>query len=312
MGGEKQEVTVPASLEGARFDVALAALARVSRAQARRLIEAGQAGRSLSGRATDARPKTRMMQGDRVWFRSATKVALRPQPVVLDVHYEDSYLAVVDKPAGMVTHPGPGNFDGTLVSALLHRWPDIEGVGEYPRWGIVHRLDKNTSGVMVVALQEEAHRGLTNALAARRISRNYLALVHGLFHVGTGMIEAPIDRRRARRFVGAGGKPAVTHYRCLASWTRSAISLLEVTLDTGRTHQIRVHLESIKRHVVGDPVYGKPGSPTVDPGRVWLHAHRLRFEHPVSGEVIDVAVRLPRDLQSGLDALGAPDQGAVP
>ena len=312
MGGEAQQVTVPASLDGARFDIVLAELAGLSRTRARRLIESGEAGRLPTGQVTVARPKTRIAAGDRVWFRPAGEAALRPRPAVLDVRYEDPYLAVVNKPPGMVTHPGPGNRDGTLVSVILDRWPEVEGVGEYPRWGIVHRLDKDTSGVMVVARREVAYRGLTAALAARDVHRHYLALVHGLFHVSTGTIEAPIDRRRARRFVGPGGKRAVTHYRRLASWTRPAISLLEVTLETGRTHQIRVHLESIKRHLVGDPVYGKRGGPEVDPGRVWLHAHRLRFAHPITGEDLDATAPLPQDLRSGLSALGTPTTGQWP
>ena len=311
MGGAAQQVTVPASLDGARFDVALAQLAGLSRTGARRLIESGRAGTLSTRPETGARPNTRVKAGARFWFRPADKIVLRALQTVLDVRYEDSYLAVVNKPPGMVTHPGPGNRDGTLVSALLDRWPEVEGVGEYPRWGIVHRLDKDTSGVMVIARRAEAHRGLTAAMAARTVHRNYLALAHGLFHVGAGTIEAPIGRRRARRMVDPGGKRAVTHYRLLASWARPPTSLLEVTLETGRTHQIRVHLESIKRHVVGDPVYGRPGSPAVDPGRVWLHAHRLRFAHPVSGEEVDTSAPLPDDLRSGLDALGVPDGGAI-
>ena len=312
MGGEAQQVTVPESLDGARFDVALSVLAGVSRTRARRLIESGEAGRLPAEQKAGARPKTRVAAGDRAWFRLESKAALRPHPAFLDIRYEDPYLAVVNKPPGMVTHPGPGNLEGTLVSVLLDRWPEIEGVGVYPRWGIVHRLDKDTSGVMVIARREEAHRALTAALAARVVRRNYLALVHGLFRVSTGTIEAPIDRRRARRFVGSGGKWAVTHYRRLASWARPAVSLLDVTLETGRTHQIRVHLESIKRHVVGDPVYGRPGSPEVDPGRVWLHAHRLRFAHPVTGEDVDAAAPLPPDLRSSLAALGQPVTGHRP
>lgn len=312
MGGEAQQVTVPGSLDGARFDVALASLAGVSRTRARGLIESGQAGRLPPRGKAGVRPNTRVAAGDRAWFRLGGEAVLRPQTAFLDIRYEDPHLAVINKPPGMVTHPGPGNLEGTLVSVLLGRWPEVEGVGVYPRWGIVHRLDKDTSGVMMIARREEAHRALAAALAARVVRKNYLTLVHGLFHVSTGTIDAPIDRRRARRFVGPGGKRAVTHYRCLASWVRPAISLLEVTLETGRTHQIRVHLESIGRHLVGDPVYGKPASPGVDPGRVWLHSHRLRFAHPATREDLDVTAPLPPDLRAGLDALGIPNSGTVP
>ena len=312
MGGEAQQVTVPASLHGERFDIVLAKLAGLSRSAARRLIESRGAGRLPAGREAAVRPKTRLSAGERVWFRSVGEGAPRPELIGLEVRYEDRHLAVVDKPSAMVTHPGPGNLDGTLVSALLHRWPEVEGVGEYPRWGIVHRLDKGTSGVMVIARREQAYQGLRAAMAAREVHRSYLALVHGLFSVTAGTIDAPIDRRRGRSFVGSGGRPAVTHYRRLASWARPAISLLEVVLETGRTHQIRVHLESIERYVVGDPVYGRPGPPEVDPGRVWLHAHRLRFAHPIRNAELDVAAVLPPDLESGLHALGTPDRGALP
>ena len=196
------------------------------------------------------------------------------------VLYEDEYLAVIDKPSGLVTHPGPGNADGTLVSALLHLWPEIRDVGERPRWGIVHRLDRETSGVLVVAKQEHIRETLSGALGARKVSRHYLSLVHGQFGSVTGTIDAPIDRVRARRVVGIGGRRAVTHYRRSAAWANPEVSLLKVTLETGRTHQIRVHFESIAHHVVGDRVYGRPAGADVDPGRVWLHARQLVFDHP--------------------------------
>lgn len=312
MGNEAKHLKVPGPLNGTRLDHALARMAGLSRSRARRLIESGRAGGL--GRRGELRPlpKTRVAEGDVVWFLPETDDPIRSAPYLLDVLFEDPYLAVVNKPAGMVTHPGPGNRDGTLVSALLNLWPEVEGVGEYPRWGIVHRLDKDTSGAMVVALRQEAQRLLSDALAARAVRREYLALVHGLFPVGTGTIEAPIDRRRARRFVGPRGKPAVTHYRRLASWYRPELSLLEVRLETGRTHQIRVHLESIGHHVVGDPVYGRPAGAAVDPGRVWLHAHRLRFRHPISDVEVDARADLSDDLRTGLGALGVPDRGTIP
>ena len=300
-------------MDGARLDYALARLGGLSRSRARRMIDTRRAGRSseIEGRS-EALPRTRVKAGDVVWFIQDTVRTIGPEPIPLDVLVEERYLAVVNKPAGMVTHPGPGHQSGTLVSALLNRWPEVEGVGDYPRWGIVHRLDRDTSGVMVVALHPDAHRRLGDDLAARSVRRDYLALAHGSFQVMTGTIEAPIDRRRARRFVGPAGKPAVTHYRRLASWARSSLSLLRVSLDTGRTHQIRVHLESIGRHVVGDPVYGRPAGPGVDPGRVWLHAHRLSFSHPITGGILDVTAPLPPDLRSSLAALGKPSLGTIP
>lgn len=312
MGGQPEQVNVPATLDGTRFDVALASLAAVSRSQARRLIGSGRAGRAPVGKEAPMRPNTRVKEGDTLWFLREVVAPLLPSRTALDVRYEDSYLVVVNKPAGMVVHPGPGHHQGTLVSALLHRWPEVEGVGEYPRWGIVHRLDKDTSGVMVIARAREAHRSLTAALARHNVRRTYLALVHGPLDVPNGTIDAPIDRRRARRFVGPGGKPAVTHYRQEAFWTRPPLTLLEVILETGRTHQIRVHMESIGRHLVGDPVYGRPAGTGVDPGRVWLHAHRLRFTHPLTKETVDVTAPLPTDLRSSLAELGPPTRGTLP
>lgn len=308
MGGEPQEVTVPAALGGARFDVALARLAGVSRTASRRLIKAGEAGRSQHSQAV-VRPSARVSAGETIWFRRPEPVGIRPCSIAMDVLHEDAHLAVVDKPAGIVTHPAPGHPDGTLVSGLLHRWPQVEGVGEYPRWGIVHRLDRNTSGAMVVALDEQARRGLAAALAARRIHRAYLALAHGRFGATAGAIEAPIERLRERRSVGAAGRPAVTRYRVIASWVRPPVSLLEVVLETGRTHQIRVHFESIGHHMVGDPLYGRPGGPGVDPGRVWLHARRLRFRHPITAGAVQVDAPLPTDLRDSLASLGPPDRG---
>lgn len=311
MGGQTH-LTVPESLDGARFDLILARLAGVSRARARRMIESGRAGLTTTGPDSGSRPPARLKAGDGLWFLPPEAAALQPYPVELDVRYEDRYLAVISKPSGMVTHPGPGHTDATLVSALLHRWPEVEGVGEYPRWGIVHRLDMDTSGAILIARHPLAHRRLTEAIVAREVRRRYLTLTHGGFAVASGTVDAPIDRRRARRFVGPGGKPSVTHYRWLATWDRPVLSLLEVTLETGRTHQIRVHLGSIDRPVVGDRVYGRPARAGVDPGRVWLHAHRLGLVHPVTGQELDVEAPLPADLRSSLQALGRPASGDAP
>ncbi|MCY3538446.1 MAG: RluA family pseudouridine synthase [Acidimicrobiia bacterium] len=305
----EQTAIVPDSLDGDRLDVALSRLSGVSRSQAKRMIETGRAGRTRADTSREDRPNTRLRSGDRLWYLVPEEATIRPYGFDLEVCYEDDRLAVINKPSGMVTHPGPGHFDQTLVSALIHRWPQVEGVGDFPRWGIVHRLDKETSGAILVALEPRAHRRLTKAMAKRQVRRRYLTITHGGFDIPTGTIDAPIDRRRARRFVGSGGRPSVTHYRRLASWERPSCTLLEVTLDTGRTHQIRVHLQAIDRPVMGDSTYGRPGPPVVDPGRVWLHAHRLGFTHPITGRDIEVSVDLPADLLAGLQALGDPDVG---
>ena len=310
MGGQTRLI-VPESLDGTRFDLILARQAGVSRSVARRLIESGKAG-LIPDRPDDrVRPSTRLVAGDGFWFVPSRPERVPSQPIEIDVRFEDPHLAVIDKPSGMVTHPGAGHAEGTLVSALLHRWPEVEGVGEYPRWGIVHRLDKDTSGLVVIARRAWSHRLLSEAMAAREVRRRYLALTHGDFAVARGTIDAPIDRRRARRFVGPGGKPSVTHYRVLAAWRRPSHSLLEVTLETGRTHQIRVHLESIDRPLVGDRVYGRPARAGVDPGRVWLHANRLGLTHPVTRQALDVEAPVPSDLRASLEALGEPGSGQV-
>ncbi len=239
---------------------------------------------------------------------------LQAEPVAFEVRHEDEHLAVVDKPAGMVVHPGAGNRDGTLAAGLLHRWPQLAGVGDPDRWGIVHRLDKDTSGLLVVAKTPEALRGLRRDLGARRIGRHYTTLVAGSFAIATGTVDAPLGRdpRRPTRFaVRPGGRPARTHYRRVAGWVAPEVSLLDVELETGRTHQIRVHLRSIDRPVVGDSVYGKRLAPPVDPGRVWLHAGRLELTHPVTGQELAVVAPLPADLARSLAALGPPAEGVV-
>ena len=308
MGRDTQQVTVPAELEGVRFDKALAAMTDLSRSHARRLIDGGNAG-WVDG--TEPRARNPVVAGEVAWYRVMRDRGPHPEPIAIGVYYEDEHLAVIDKPAGLVTHPGPGNADGTLVSALLYRWPQVAEVGEHPRWGIVHRLDRETSGLLVIAKQESTREALSDALRARTISRQYLTLVHGEFGSVTGTIEAPIDRVRSRRVVAAGGRHAVTHYRRLAAWMSPPLSLLDVALETGRTHQIRVHFESIERHVVGDRVYGRPAPSGIDPGRVWLHARRLRFDHPVTGRLLDLTSPLPTDLASSLDTLGAPRVGSI-
>lgn len=300
---------VPGRLAGRRLDAALAELAGISRTRAKRLLESGEA----VGEGGPLRAAARAEEGMAVLYRLPPAPRVAAAEIELPVLYEDEDLAVVDKPAGMVTHPGPGHWDDrTLVSALLHRWPQAEGVGCEPRWGIVHRLDRDTSGAMAAALTPRAYRGLTEALAARRVERKYLALAHGLFATPTGTIDAPLDRRRSRRFASASGKPAVTHYRRVAQWARPGLSLLEVTLETGRTHQIRAHLESIDRPVAGDPVYGRPAPAGADPGRTWLHSRRLSFRHPATGRPVRAAAPLPSDLRRSLRNLGPPDSGTLP
>jgi 23S rRNA pseudouridine1911/1915/1917 synthase len=194
---------------------------------------------------------------------------------------------------------------------LLARYPDIRGVGQDGRWGIVHRLDRDTSGLLVVARTDDAYARLVEMMKRREVTRRYLTLVIGSFDNTTGTVEAPIGRdpnHPTRMRLDRSGKPARTHYRRLSAWLRPDRTLLSVTLDTGRTHQIRVHMQAIERPIVGDLAYGR--SPTVDsPGRPWLHARELTFVHPMTGLSIDVRSNLPQDLTDSLESLGAPTIG---
>jgi 23S rRNA pseudouridine1911/1915/1917 synthase len=298
--------TVPVDLAGERADKIVAVLGGVSRAGARRLVDDG----AVMVEGTPVTARERLAAGTVLVFGAPPRPeGLMPEPVEFTVRYEDAHLAVVDKPAGIVTHPGSARRGGSLAAGLLHRYPRIVGVGEEGRWGIVHRLDRDTSGLLVIALTAETYDALAAAMAERRIHRRYLALVDGLFDAPRGTIEAPIGSdpaRPTRRIVTARGKPARTHYRRLDTWGDTRVSLLGVELETGRTHQIRVHLASIDRPVIGDRWYGRPAR--IDAPRVFLHAARLEFVHPVTGENIEVESPLPADLQTVLDGLGPPER----
>lgn len=236
-----------------------------------------------------------------------------PQPIALDILFEDDALLVLNKPAGMVVHPAAGNREGTLVNALLHHCRGLSNIGGVERPGILHRLDKLTSGLLVVAKNDGAHRHLAGQLANRTMKRTYLALVWGQPHPPTGTIAAAIGRhprdRKRMAVLKAGGRHAVTHYRTLAS--AAGLAAVELSLETGRTHQIRVHLSHIGHPVVGDKEYGLCGKRLADrllalppalralaaaATRQLLHARRLRFIHPVSGDLVEFEAPLPQDV----------------
>ncbi len=234
---------------------------------------------------------------------------LTAEAIPLTVVYEDSDLLVVDKPAGMVVHPAPGHSGGTLVNALLAHVPGIElDMGDEARPGIVHRLDKDTSGLIVVAKRRSAHEALSKQMAARTMHKEYLAVVIGKPRPPSGVVDAPIardPRDRQRMAVVSNGRHARTHYvtdRVLGGYT-----LIRVTLDTGRTHQIRVHMASIGYPILGDPVYGKrtlKDASSLGLTRQFLHAHKLGFTLPSSGGWVEFVSPLPEDLQGVLDKLG--------
>ena len=309
------DARVPETFAGQRLDQVLASLfPDFSRARLQRWIRDGAV--RVDGR--ERRPRDLLAGGEQVALRAQLEPQgdWQPQAIPLDVAWRDEHLLVIDKPPGLVVHPGAGNRDGTLVNALLHLDPALAHV---PRAGIVHRLDKDTSGLLVVARTLAAHTALVQALKRRDISREYLALVHGAVTAG-GSIDAAIGRHataRIRMTVRVDGRRAVTHYRVGERF--SHFTLLDVRLETGRTHQIRVHMNHIGHALVGDPLYvGRARLPPAADAplraaltgfrRQALHAWRLGFQHPVSGETLQVERPPPADLRALLDVLRALDR----
>ncbi|MEA2417843.1 MAG: rRNA synthase [Thermoleophilaceae bacterium] len=302
MGGRTAVERLAASPEdaGLRLDAFLAARGVVrSRSAAQRLIDAGAV--RVDG---EARPKNhRVAAGQVITLQPGTTAeAGAEQAPELDVVYEDADLLVVDKPAGLVTHPAPGHSGPTLAGLLRGR---AAGGRDPERAGIVHRLDRDTSGLLVVTKTEEAHAALTKALKAREISREYLALVEGSVETESGTIDAPIGRDRARRTVVStrSDRPrdAVTHFEVIERLP--ATTLLRVRLETGRTHQIRAHLAAIGHPVCGDPQYGgRASGRELGLERQFLHARKLMFSHPRSGEIVLCESKPPVDLRRALDA----------
>lgn len=297
--------------DGQRLDRALAALRPdLSRTRAQSAIKAGEV--TVNGKP--AKPSLLLETGQRLALaptlgQSATAPAGAskplPEAIPLRVVYEDDRLLVIDKPAGLVTHPAPGHATGTLVNALLAHAPDVEETDNPQRPGIVHRLDKDTSGLMVIAKDAATHAALAVQMRERAMVKRYIALVEGRVDPAQGEIEAPIGRDPRHRLRMAvvsearGGRPARTRFRTLRAL--SGRTLLEIQLDTGRTHQIRVHLAAIHHPVVGDPIYGRPQPPR--PPRQFLHAARLEFRHPWTGEWLVFEAPLPDDLTAFLDQL---------
>jgi 23S rRNA pseudouridine1911/1915/1917 synthase len=271
-----------------------------SRTSLQRLIREG----SVRVNGHPAKPSYSVQAGDRIRVEmpAPTPLEIRPEPIPLDILYEDPYLLVVNKPAGLVVHPAPGHYTGTLVNALLYHCRDLSGIGGRERPGIVHRLDKGTSGLLLVAKTDEAHRGLSSQFASHSIARTYQALVWGRLKKGTSRVSLAIgrDRRERKKISPRTIRPreAVTVFRVLERFAEA--TLVEAEPKTGRTHQIRVHLTSLGHPVLGDRVYGgrKVGSlGEIRIERPMLHARRLGFIHPASGKLLEFETPLPEDME---------------
>lgn len=295
---------------GRRLDSLVAARLDLSRTRAATLIATGNV--LVNGRRE--RAAYRPVAGDAVAVELPAPEPrdVAPEAIPLDVIYEDGDLLVVDKPAGMVVHPAPGNWTGTLVNALLGRGGSLSNAAGPERAGLVHRLDKETSGLVLVARTETAHRRLAAAIAARRVTREYAVMIWGHLSADTLTVERPIGRDpgdRKRRAVVASGKPARTDFARLARF--ASTDLLRAHLHTGRTHQIRVHLASAAHPVVGDDVYGGGGGrrlSALPPRRHFLHAAWLRLRHPVTGRPLDFRSPLPEELRRSLATLAQSDE----
>jgi 23S rRNA pseudouridine1911/1915/1917 synthase len=304
MSASVMDEVVPDALAGERLDRVVAMATGVSRADAAAAIAAGQV--QIDGQAVTARSR-RLVAGQRVVADLSAQHEARAASLVGEadvgfrVVHEDAGLIVVDKPAGLVVHPGAGNRTGTLVQGLLDRYPELASVGQPDRPGIVHRLDKGTSGLLVVARTPEAYADLVRQLAAHEVERRYLALVWGELDTLSGMVDAPVgrsSREPTRMTVSAQGKQARTRYDVVATFRHPVVvSLLECRLETGRTHQIRVHLSAIDHPVVGDTRYGG-ARPSLPSPRPWLHAAALRLVHPLTGEELSFDSPLPADLEA--------------
>jgi 23S rRNA pseudouridine1911/1915/1917 synthase len=253
------------------------------------------------------KPNYKLNTGDFIQLRIPEPVDLeiRPEDIPLDIYYEDSDLIVVNKPRGMVVHPAPGHYSGTLVNALLHHCNDLSGINGVLRPGIVHRIDKDTSGLLMAAKNDIAHTGLSEQLMNHTVTRKYIALVHGVMPHDNGTIDAPIGRasgdRKMYTVTDKNSKLAVTHFRVLERF--EGYTLVELKLETGRTHQIRVHMKFIGHPLVGDPMYGRSKGIAMETEGQTLHAAVLGFVHPRTGEEHLYEAPIPADMQALLDRL---------
>jgi 23S rRNA pseudouridine1911/1915/1917 synthase len=313
--GKSFSIRTSAKDQGKRLDQFLSeAGLHLSRSQAKRLVEA----KAIYLNRAPAKPSSHLKAGDEVsgLLPEPEPLSLKPEPLPLTILFEDRSIIVVDKPSGMVVHPAAGNVSGTLVNALIYHCKDLAGINGVLRPGIVHRLDKDTSGVMVVAKNDQAYHELTKQFKNRTVGKVYLAIAYGTFNKGEGLIDADIGRHPSQRkrmsIHTKKGRPALTRWKVIERL--NGFALLEILPQTGRTHQIRVHLSSIGHPLLGDPLYGRKGRPgtfrdpmlrrcTEEISRQALHAHRLTFDHPRTGERVEFISPIPDDMRNALECL---------
>lgn len=309
---DSKQLFFPVDRPAERLDSFLSeSLTDISRSQLKKLIDNGQI--TLNGELTKASCKLKGGESIQVTLPEPEPIKALPEDIPLHILYEDQDLIVVDKPAGMVVHPAAGHSHGTLVNALLHHCKDLAGIGGELRPGIVHRIDKDTSGVIVVTKNDQSHQHLAAQFKDHSINRRYLALVHGDPGKASGSIDQPIGRHPTQRKKMSGkarnSKRAVTHWKILKQYNVNRLSLIELQLETGRTHQIRVHFAEINCHLVADPLYGNKSRTTAIkdmelrqlinqlPGQA-LHARKLGFIHPTSGKYLEFFSEIPETLRN--------------
>jgi 23S rRNA pseudouridine1911/1915/1917 synthase len=291
-----------------RLDAYAAEKSRLSREMTQKLIEQGLV--TLNGAKT--KPSSKLKEGDIINIRipMPKDAGIEEQDIPLDILFEDEHIAVINKKRGMVVHPSVGHAKDTVVNALIYHLDDLSGIGGEERPGIVHRLDKNTSGLMIVAKTDEAHRKLTTIFQSRKITKEYVAIVHGRLRGREGVINLPIGRDtndRKLMAISVGGKNAVTRWKVKKSYDE--YSVVSLFLETGRTHQIRVHLKQVGNPVVGDPEYGKTEKVPFKIDGQALHAFRLSFDHPITGNNLEFEAPMPEDMQGIIEELDRRNMG---
>lgn len=301
------EFVIPVGIDDMRIDKAVALETHLSRSTIANMFENDL----VLCNGKNVKRSEKIFAGDviSVTFPDENDEKVQGQDIELNIVYEDDHIVVINKEPHMVVHPGAGNKDGTIANALVYKYSDISEVGESHRPGIVHRLDVGTSGLLVAVKTNEAYEKFVEMFSTHDVERDYLALVWGRMETSEGIIDAPIGRspnRATQMAVVETGKPARTHYKVRDHYPEKNVTLLDISLETGRTHQIRVHCSAIDHPIVGDKTYGGYRQ-NLEVPRPFLHAHTLRFDHPVTNEKMTFSAGLPEDLLSVLNALEATD-----